>query len=536
MTTMMWSWTPRVTVRRRRLRLVARANAASLPAPGVKRARPVAIAALAAGRPLAFRTLFRAPDAAFLAEGTGERELVELLAAPTLEEAAVRANGLAERRWADPAQERVWTRLRGLALGEAPIAALWGEDRAADALRLRLLRAMAGEPDAELPGLRWGRFLQWAGERLAPAGVIDSGTAVAAASLASVRGYRVAFEALAAEAGPDSFDVLSLLALRCAFEGTFLPALVEWLVPAGAWRRAGTLPRDPWAAALLALRAWSEAGHTLGRAHLTAALAAADLRERVLTLAGRASASLLRRRWWSPPAAKSEDLLAGAVAIVRSKAASIAQGGRKPWPRGWGGPDLGALQAALDTLLGGEAAGLELLLDDRLALAAALGLAGDVAGARAQLESSPAPSPLRESQRALAQALAGEARASLPALGAWDRDADRLFHQLRGTPDPSVELGSPHWMLEGARGALMARLVGEGRRRSATAVRTVLERPDLQAELSPFWILRGTGEDTGSVRRLAVEAALRHHEPPAEGEWVRFIEAVCRATETEQGE
>jgi hypothetical protein len=523
----MWEWTPRVTVRRRRLRLWARAHSAPLPAPRVRREQPVTLAALASGRPLAFRTLFRAPDTAFLAEGTPERDLVELLAAPTLEAAALRANRLAERSWARPGQEAVWGRLRGLALGEVPIAALWGEDRAADALRLRLLRAMAGEPDAELPGMRWGRFLRWAGERLAGTSPL---TAVAAASLASARGYRVAFEAMAPRAKPDaaSFDVLSLLALRCALEGTFVPMLIEWLVPAGALRRAGVLPRDPWAAALLSLRAWNEQGNVPGLVHLTAALAAADLRERVLTLAGRVSAPVLRQRWWSPPAAGSEEALAGAVAIVRSKAASIAQGERKPWPGGWGGPQLAALQAALEARVGGPPIGLELLLHDRLALAAVCALAGDVAGAKAQLESGPAPSPLRESQQALEQSLARSGAPSLPPFGDWDRYADRLFRQLRGTPDPSVELGSPHWMLEGARGALMTRLVGEGRRRNATAVRTVLERPDLQAELSPFWILRGTGEDTGAVRRLAVEAAGRPDDPPAEGEWIRFIEAVCR--------
>src|SRR5262245_57095817 len=129
----MWDWTPRVTVRRRRQHLAARVKAMPLPTPHVRRTPPVELSTLASGRPLAFRTLFHRPgEGEFLAAGTAERELVALLAAPALEGAAVRANALAERRWEDPRQEAVWGRLRGLALGEVPIPALWGEDPAAD--------------------------------------------------------------------------------------------------------------------------------------------------------------------------------------------------------------------------------------------------------------------------------------------------------------------------------------------------------------------------------------------------------------------
>jgi hypothetical protein len=157
---------------------------------------------------------------------------------------------------------------------------------------------------------------------------------------------------------------------------------------------------------------------------------------------------------------------------------------------------------------------------------------GYVPSAVAQLNAAEVAPALSPARQALQEALARGAATGTPALltfDEWDRDADRVFRQLRGIPDPSVELASPHWLLEGSRGALMGRLVKDGRRRAATAVRTVLERPDLQQDLRPFWILRGTGEDTRAVRRLAVWAAQAEGVPVEERQWMRFIEAVCRA-------
>jgi hypothetical protein len=548
MRTALWDWRPRVTVRRRRLRLVAKATSVSMPVPRVRRERPPALSTLAFDRPTAFRALFRRPTGApFLAEGTPERDLMNLLAAPSFEEAAAAANPLAEHEWVHAGPEAVFAELRGLALGEIPLAALWGEDRAADGLRLRILRAVAGEPEPELPEMRWGRFLRWAGERLVPSppsALPLRLLRVAAASLAAVGGYRFAFEALvpdvSAKPGAERFDVLSLLSLRAALEDAFVPAFVEWLVPAGALRRAGVLPRDPWAGSLLAVRAFGEHGNIPAVVHLTAALLAADLRERVLTFAGREAASLWRRPWWARVPVEAEGAFADAVAMVRSQALTLVRGERKPWPKGWGGPDLAPVLEMLQALLGRRASGLELFLDDRLAVAAVYAVIGYVPSATAQLDAASVSPPLSEARGALHDALgrSGPTRepASLLAAGGWDRDADRLYRQLRGTPDPSVELGSPHWLLEGARGALMAHLVKDGRRRTATAVRSVLERADLQNELRPFWILRGTGEDTQAVYALAVWAAQRGEEPVPEAEWIRFVEAVCRAHQAREEE
>ncbi|HEX6739932.1 MAG TPA: hypothetical protein VF310_16760, partial [Vicinamibacteria bacterium] len=389
----LWAWRPRVTVRRRRVRLAVQARAVAWPAPRVRRRRPETLPAVALDRPAAFRALFRRPEGApFLAEGSPERALVELLDAPSLEAAADASNVLADRSWERPAQGALFARLRAMALGETPLPALWGEEPAADALRLRLLRAAAGEVGAELPEMRWGGFLRWAGARLAPE---TEGLAapplvgVAAASLAAAGGHRFAFEALAPRAGAapaaEVSDALSLLALRCALEDVFLPSLVEWLVPAGALRRSGALPRPPWAAALLALRAFDERENVPARVHLTAALVAADLRERVSTLAGRAPAELLRRRWWSAPPPEGEGACRAAVAVVRARGATLMQARQQPWPRGWGGPDGAAVVHALEGRVGGLGAALELFLDDRLAVAAVYAAIGYLPSAAAQL-------------------------------------------------------------------------------------------------------------------------------------------------------
>jgi hypothetical protein len=493
-------------------------------------------------RPLAFRAAFRrSPEPAFLAAGTPERDVVSLLAAPSTEQADQASARLAQVEWTDPAQG-VLAALRGMALGQVAVEPLWGHSRAADALRLRHVRA-AGEGTAspEL-SLRWGLFFRWAGERLAlaAAGTLPPALLrVEAASLAAAHGYRRAFEALCAvepaRAEAERFDVLSSLALRVAFEDGFAPGLVAWLVPSGRLRRRGQGAREPWAAALASLRAFAEQGNVTALVHLSAALVAADLRERVLTFLGRPAASVLRRRWWSALPEGAQPGLADAVAVIRAHASTLTRGEQRPWPKGWGGPDLRWVVSAVDGLLGPRvhSLGAELFLDDRLAVAAIFGAIGYLPSAVAQLGAvEPAPA-LADARRALREALsrprgAADQAAVLLSCGEWDRDADRLYGQLRGTPDPSVALGSPHWLLAETRGALMAQLVKEGRRSTASAVRAVLERPDLRTELAPFWLLRGTEDDTTAVRALAVRLAGATQEAVPEREWVRFVEDVCR--------
>lgn len=557
----MWPWLTRVKVHRPRWKATPRVRSAPAllgaaeparagpagvhheplgppAAVRVKREPATALSTRAFERPLAFRAAFRRSlEPPFLGEGTPERDVVTLLAAASPAEADRASARLAEVSWPDPAQA-VLAALRGLSLGERAIEPLWGQSRAADALRLRLVRAAGGRGPA-LQSMRWGLFFRWAGERLAPGTLPPALLRAEAASLAAAHGYRRAFEALSGadrtSGDVDRFDVLSSLAVRVALEDGFAPGLVGWLVPGGRLRRRGVLAREPWSAALLALRAFAAQANVTALVHLGAALVAADLRERVLTFVGRPAASFLRRCWWAGVPESAQAGLADAVAVVRAHAQTITRGGQRPWPKGWGGPDTRRIVAAVDALLGTRATrlGPELFLDDRLAVAALYGAIGYLPSALAQLGAAePAPA-LSDARRALREAL-GRPRAAaadpgaLLSCGDWDRDADRLYQQLRTTPDPSVALATPHWLLAETRGALIAQLVKEGRRATASSVRAVLERPDLQAELTPYWLLRGTDADTAAVHELAVRLAEAADETVPEREWVRFVEDVCR--------
>ncbi|HEX6739145.1 MAG TPA: hypothetical protein VF310_12775, partial [Vicinamibacteria bacterium] len=73
----------------------------------------------------------------------------------------------------------------------------------------------------------------------------------------------------------------------------------------------------------------------------------------------------------------------------------------------------------------------------------------------------------------------------------------------------------------------------DGRRGAATALRTVLERPDLRRELTPYWLLRGTPGDTAALQALALRLAGPVPPPLPARDWVRFIEAACRTQAAE---
>jgi hypothetical protein len=83
-------------------------------------------------------------------------------------------------------------------------------------------------------------------------------------------------------------------------------------------------------------------------------------------------------------------------------------------------------------------------------------------------------------------------------------------------------------MLGEARGALMSRLMAEGRFEAARAVRPMLDRADLRRDLAPFWILPGGDDDTDAVTGLAAWLAAREGGRLDPAAWLRFAEDTCR--------
>jgi hypothetical protein len=520
-------------VRRRRMRLTARVKREAMEvAPVVRRRDPLTLSSRSFDRPVVLRRLFADHAATAALE-----DVVSLLSAPSLEEARLLTPRLLDQAGdADSRPELL--ALCYTALGEGERSA-WGDDAAADALQLRLVRSWS-EPRPTQLGL--AQLLKWAGARLdvpALAKLPPTLARVVTASLAAARGYRGAFLVLALRAPQrqaGSFAApLSILALRGALEGEFLPAFVPLLLPPARRRHHSADGRDPWAACLLALHAYQEQQTVAGAVHLAAALLAVDLRERLLLFAAKEAAAVLRRRWGSAPPPGSEQDMAGVVELLRSKAELVSGFALTPWPRQWGGPDFAAVAAALQKLLGVRSTtrGLELLLDDRLAVAALFALVGYVPSASALLAQAQVHPALEEACHALEHALHRGHAHDDPALVLkglpWGAEAERLFQRLRATPEPSVELGSPHWLLGAERGTVMSRLVAEGRSDAARAVRPVLDRPDLRRDLEPFWLLRGTPEDTAAVGELLAWLSTRDRATTIEpAEWLRFAEERCR--------
>ena len=248
--------------------------------------------------------------------------------------------------------------------------------------------------------------------------------------------------------------------------------------------------------------------------------------------ASRDTAAFLRRRWGAPLPPDADQSLSDAVLLLRLRAYRFEQFRLSPWPREWGGPDVNAVVEAVARMLGhrDDAHALEVFLDDRLATAALFAAIGYAPSAHAQLAQADVAPSLLEARRALEHAPPrplAEPSALLPERP-WGAEAERVFQRLRSTPEPSVALASPHWMLGQARGALMSRLVAEGRFEAARAVRPVLDRADLRRDLEPFWILPGGAEDGAAVEGLARWLAARSRTRPAEAAWLRFAEDTCR--------
>jgi hypothetical protein len=222
------------------------------------------------------------------------------------------------------------------------------------------------------------------------------------------------------------------------------------------------------------------------------------------------------------------------VALVRAGGQALTTPSPSPWPREWGGPDTSRVIRGIERLLGRKAAplALEVLLDDRLTVAALFAVAGFSPSAEAQIAEVDVSPMLMDARTALAAGLAASPPPGDPVAALAGQPsgagADRLFQRLRSTPEPSIELASPHWLLGETRGLLMSRLVAEGRVDVARAVRPVLDRPDLRRDLEPFWILRGTLFDLAAMTGLALWLAERDPPAPSRADWIRFAEETCR--------
>jgi len=456
----------------------------------------------------------KAPPVAFgpgAAARRRQRALVGILSAPELAGAAGGAIVVEHGDDVGDVQRPAFRNMRRLAFGDEPLAGFWGDDPVVDALRARILRGFPGGTSAT-PPVRWDGFLGWAGARLAD-GLLASAPRdtlpACAASLAAAGGCAFALDALLARApqlGEQSFDVLSLLALRAAMGGSFRPGSIPWLIPATtALQRTEVRGRSGWASALLALRAYREAGHSSGVACLTAALAATWFRERFRAVAREGGLTIPPRPWGGPQVqASSGDAVWLGMGLVRKDPPAFRRADRPPWPKGWGGPALPLLEERLAAYAGcSVTVAREVFLDDRLATAAVFVLTGDVLGGLAVLASARTPAILEGARAALERALSGAARPEpLPELPV-SRETESLFRRLLHFPDPSVALRTPHTMIEGNRGALLSRLVGEGRAADASAVRTMLDRRDLLQALAPYWLLSAAPESRACVTRLA---------------------------------
>ena len=97
---------------------------------------------------------------------------------------------------------------------------------------------------------------------------------------------------------------------------------------------------------------------------------------------------------------------------------------------------------------------------------------------------------------------------------------------IRSTPDPSVALGSPHWLPN--RGAALGLLERQGRGAEARPLRTTLDRRDLRELLEPFWLL--APEDADRLGELALWLA-PGVPAPSRREWTWWLDRRCREIE-----
>jgi hypothetical protein len=487
----------------------------------VQRVDPLTLRAF--DRPTRLRQRFARPDGpSFLAGGTPERELLDRLAKPGPKSGEVGD----DRRLA-------FEMLTAVTTEPTRLPGFWGEEPALDALRLDDIGDLGS---GAMPEISWDGFLEWAGRALLadPARLPEETVPAAVAAIAASSGWRRALEACSSRLpegplGERSAGALASAALRAALEGVLLPGQVRWLIPIGdAKSDAKDAARQAaWRPALLALRAFREHGNEAGVVHLTAALVAGHFRWALRTEARRQDMPVEVPPWGAPPLSPAaQETLLQAVRWV-SDTDPWRTG--VPWPRDWGGPDGPLLATWLTRLLHGRTELARLaLLDDRLCLAVVWGLLGRPQSALAQLDGWKTAPIFAEAREAVRRGIAGWPDLDLPRERPRGPELDDVFRTLSSTPDPSVVLGSPHWMLPGGRGAHTNRLMKQGRRDDARHLRTILDRPDVRRKLEPLWVLTGP-EDTASV--LALGRWLAPRAPsPSEKDWIAFLEWQCRTT------
>jgi hypothetical protein len=171
----------------------------------------------------------------------------------------------------------------------------------------------------------------------------------------------------------------------------------------------------------------------------------------------------------------------------------------------------------------------EVLLCDGAATAAILGLLGFAEKARACLDAATVPDWLDRARWRL-----GEAIRTQPALldAPWPEPVDRRWQgvraMLRSTEDPSVLLGSPHWLLAEGRGRLTTRLVENGRLGNARRLAGVLDNAARRDDARPYWLV----DERDTEGLLALGDYLASSTPRlGRYEALEALERICRGLE-----
>ena len=454
--------------------------------------------------------------------------------------------------WQRGAQRELFERVKAISLGDDAPPGHWDAEPALDAVRLRLLRSRArrGRGAVGKLEIEWANFFRWAGRRIGddPEHGSDRLIPVCGTSVAAAHGYARAWdyvEPRLADAGYplDHFDFMAALALRCGVEGNFRPGHVTWLVP---WDRLRTDRRpdeaDPWRFAVTALRTYREKGAVAGVVRLTAAMVAADVRDRLRRVLGRtAAAQWLRRRWMSDAGGSSSPVLEHAVEAVRSSAPGAFT---RDHPQLWEEPPAplgprgtrhrGRSRTATGApwgLRSSRHGGVPRRPPRRIGHLRVFRLPPQRPGAVGVGEgATPAQRGRRGSAPGDRTDVGGAGPARLRAME-WTRGAPPARKIVR-EPDLNVVLGTPFWAIAEHRGALLSRLMNEGRVEEARAVRTLLSRRDVQDLVKPFWLLNDCPPDRDAASRLAVHLAAQQTTAVSRQDCFRFVESLCREIHT----
>jgi hypothetical protein len=455
--------------------------------------------------------------------------LVELLQAPSLDEALEVAQDLLDALPSGDEQRRRAEAAIALAVGREPLPARWGDDPVADWLRARLVDATDECPS-------WLGVLTWLGRHaqhwLRSPEALDE-MPLAAAALATTQGLPRTLARVMATTlretrrRKDWAGLLRVLILRCALEGAFDPeSLRRGIVPTP--RRGGEVVAEDWKPLLLARRALTDAGHVVGAAHLTAALVATDVRRGVMADFRLRGLNARVPSWGSRSLDEKEagKLHAALYEPGRHKTASPSHLPSAPWPSGWGGPDTHGFTYTLWRLMGGDSElAREVFLHDGLAVAAVYALGGHTMNAMAALGASRTPDVFYRSRAALSAAIhVGTTESTLPK-DLPSKEADAVYRQLRELPEPNLALETPYCVLGDQRAEAQHAFQTSGRLQEFRRLRLVLDRPDLAESLAPFWLLADSYDIEDSLRRL-VRLTVAGLAPPTADECGRFLRSI----------